>query len=251
MLVLWAMLLESSPSLPHPQPGPGQRSAVARWLGWVRRAAPRFSLKIKSLKVRQQRGTYLQFRTHFSIRQEIYCRLSIVRCWQIPHIFHIRPPETWGCIKTQGTSSTDSFFLTPGAWAEMNRISILFFFFLAKNVFSDINAISPAINHLGIHLEIIWKTHLFGREGGVINKKRRQHGKFYLYIHAFSYSCIHSFTRPSRWLCIRPLCVCVASVCVTCGTVLLCCRLVLFPRGLSSFTEPWQKMEARERGPLH
>ena len=29
---------------------------------------------------------------HISIRQKIYCRLSIVRCWQIPHIFHIRPP---------------------------------------------------------------------------------------------------------------------------------------------------------------
>lgn len=27
MLVLWAMLLESSPSRPHPRPGPGQRSA--------------------------------------------------------------------------------------------------------------------------------------------------------------------------------------------------------------------------------
>lgn len=33
-------------------------------------------------------------------------------------------------------------------------------------------------------------------------------------------------------------------MCVTRGVVLLCCGLVLSPRGLSSFTEPWQKMEA-------
>lgn len=49
---------------------------------------------------------FLQFKTHFSIRQELYWRLSIVRCWQIPHIFHIRPPKTRHCFKTRGISST-------------------------------------------------------------------------------------------------------------------------------------------------
>lgn len=33
-------------------------------------------------------------------------------------------------------------------------------------------------------------------------------------------------------------------VCVTCSVAVLFCGLVLFPRGLSSFTEPWQRMEA-------
>lgn len=125
----------------------------------------------------------------------------------------------------------------------MNQISILIFFlFLRENIFSDINAISLAINHLGIRLEIIWKAHLFW-EGVVINKCSSC-GKFYLYIHAFSresYSCIHSFTSPSRWLGVGLLC---AFMCVTHGVVLRCCGLVLFPRGLSSFTESWQKMEA-------
>lgn len=122
-------------------PIPDQDPGNVRHLRRVSGAARRFSLKVKLKKVRQKKGgTHLQFRTHFSIRQEIYCRLSIVRCWQIPHIFHIRPPETWGCFNTQGTSSTDSFFffLTPGARAEMNRISILFFFFffLSRKMFS-------------------------------------------------------------------------------------------------------------------
>lgn len=184
-----------------------------------------------------EKRLYLQFRTHFSIRQEIYCRLSIVRCWQIPHIFHIRPPETWGRFKTQGTSSTKTLFDLRSTGRNEPNIHSVFY----KNIFSDINAISLAINHLVNHLKIIWKTHLFG---GVFINKCGSCGRFYLYIHAFnrfSYSCIHSFTRPSRWLCVRPLCVCVCvclCVCVTCGIALLCCGLVLFPRGLSSFTEP-------------
>lgn len=185
-----------------------------------------------------EKQAYLQFRTHFSIRQEIYCRLSIVRCWQIPHIFHIRPPETWGRFKTQGTSSTKTVFdLRSTSRNEANILSILH-----KNIFSGINAISAFINHLGIHLEIIWKMHLFGWCSSI--NAAPCSGKFYLYIHAFnrfSYSCIHSFTRPSQWLCVISACV---WVCVTCGVALLCCRLVQFPRGLSSFTEPWQKMEA-------
>lgn len=53
-----------------------------------------------------KKGKFLQFKTHFSIRQELYWRLSIVRCWQIPHIFHIRPPKTRHCFKTRGISST-------------------------------------------------------------------------------------------------------------------------------------------------
>lgn len=38
---------------------------------------------------------------------------------------------------------------------EPNIYSDFFSFFLWKNIFSDINAISLAINHLGIRLEII------------------------------------------------------------------------------------------------
>lgn len=54
----------------------------------------------------EKKRKFLQFKTHFSIRQELYWRLSIVRCWQIPHIFHIRPPKTRHCFKTRGISST-------------------------------------------------------------------------------------------------------------------------------------------------
>lgn len=112
--------------------------------------SPAFSLKVK-LKSTSEKGTYLQFRTHFSFRQEIYCRLSIVRCWQIPHIFHIRPPETWGCFKTQGTSSTKTLFDLRSTGRHEPNIHSVFY----ENIFSDINAISPAINHLRIHLKII------------------------------------------------------------------------------------------------
>lgn len=193
-----------------------------------------------------EKKAYLQFRTHFSIRQEIYCRLSVVRCWQIPHIFHIRPPETWGRFKTQGTSSTNTLCDLRNTSRNEPNIHSLFY----KNIFSDINAISLAINHLGIHLEIIWKTHLFGRCSSINVAPVKSF--IYIFMHSID-SVIHVFTH-SRGLvggyASRPhLCVYMC-VCVTCGVALLCCGLVLFPRGLSSFTEPWQKMEAG-RGPLH
>lgn len=150
-----------------------------------------------------EKRAYLQFRTHFSIRQEIYCRLSIVRCWQIPHIFHIRPPETWGRFKTQGISWTKTAFDLRSTGRNEPNIHSVF----CENIFSDLNAISPAINHLGTHLE-----NTFIR-GEVFINKCGSCGKFYLYIQVFcrfSYSCIHSFTRPSQWICFcHRVCVCV------------------------------------------
>jgi len=135
-----------------------------------------------------EKRAYLQFRTHFSIRQEIYCRLSIVRCWQIPHIFHIRPTETWGRFKTQGVSSTKTLLdLRSTLRNEPNIHSVL-----CENIFSDLNAISPAINHLGIHLEIIWKTHLFGGCSSIYVAPVE--GFIYIFMHSVD-SVIHVFTH--------------------------------------------------------
>lgn len=167
-----------------------------------------------------EKKAYLQFRTHFSIRQEIYCRLSIVRCWQIPHIFHIRPPETWGCFKTQGTSWTKTLRDLGSTGTNEPNIHSVF----CKNIFSDINAISLAINHLGIHLEntFIWEV--------FINKRGSCESFIYIFMHSED-SVIHVFTH-SRGLV--SVCVCVCDP--RCSPVTV--RLVLFPRGLSSFTEP-------------
>lgn len=193
-------------SAPHPQ-RPTQHSAVISLLVYLGawRVFPQSQIK----KVCQKKRAYLQFRTHFSIRQEIYCRLSIVRCWQIPHIFHIRPPETWGRFKTQGTSSTKTLFdLRSTGRNEPNIHSV----FLRKYFLwykCNITGHKSFRNSFGNHLKNTFIC-------GVFINKRDSRGKFYLYIHAFnrfSYSCIHSFTRPSQWLCVRPLCVC-AYVCV-------------------------------------
>lgn len=72
----------------------------------------------------------------------------------------------------------------------------------------------------------------------------------YIFMHSID-SVIHVFTHSQGLVsgyastsCVcNFICVCVR-VCVTCSIALLGCGLVLFPRGLSSFTEPWQKMEA-------
>lgn len=72
---------------------------------------------------------FLQFKTHFSIRQELYWRLSIVRCWQIPRIFHIRPPKTRHCFKTRGISLTrDSGWPSERGWKRTKYLFFLFFF---------------------------------------------------------------------------------------------------------------------------
>lgn len=82
----------------------GRRSIQKSYLSLSISELGVFSLKVK-LKRYARKESACAIQNTFSIRQEIYCRLSIVRCWQIPHIFHIRPLETWGCFKTQGTSS--------------------------------------------------------------------------------------------------------------------------------------------------
>lgn len=82
--------------------------------------------RIKKRVLQEKKKKFLQFKTHFSIRQELYWRLSIVRCWQIPHIFHIRPPKTRRCFKTRGTSSTrDSGWPSERGW---KWTKYLFFF---------------------------------------------------------------------------------------------------------------------------
>lgn len=70
----------------------------------------------------------------------------------------------------------------------------------------------------------------------------------YIFMHSVD-SVIHVFTHSQGPSVATRLALCVCAclcmyVCVTCGTALLFCGLVLFPRGLSSFTEPWQRMEA-------
>ena len=65
----------------------------------------------------------------------------------------------------------------------------------------------------------------------------------YIFMHSVV-AVIHVFTHPQGLVsgnASGPVCVCLCVcvfVCVTRGVALLCCGLVLFPRGLSSFTEP-------------
>lgn len=200
-----------------------------------------------------EKRAYLQFRTHFSIRQEIYCRLSIVRCWQIPHIFHIRPPETWGRFKTQGISWTKTAFDLRSTGRNEPNIHSVF----CENIFSDLNAISPAINHLGTHLEIIWKTHLFGGRCSSINVAPVES---FIYIFKYSVdSVIHVFTHsqgPVSGFAFVTVCVCVCvrmCVCVreTWGIALLWCMASAVPQGALIFYWALTEDGGWERGPLH
>lgn len=118
--VLWAILLESSaPSTKACT----QHSGVISLLVSV--GAPYFPLKVKLKRYARKKRPCLQFKTHFSFRQKIYWWLSIVRCWQIPHIFHIRPLKL-GAASRLEAHHRQRLCLTLGAQAEMNQISILF-----------------------------------------------------------------------------------------------------------------------------
>lgn len=235
MLVFCAKLLESS--LPHPQ-----HSAVISlvvYLGaW--RVFPQSQIK----KVCQKRERICNSEHIFSIRQEIYCRLSIVRCWQIPHIFHIRPPETWGRFKTRGTSSTKTQFDLRSTGRNQPNIHSVFY----ENIFSDINAISPAINHLEIHLEIIWKTHLFA---GCSSINAAPVERFiYIFIHSID-SVIHVFTHSqglvSGYASGPCVCVCVGDLRHSPAML----RATTVPQGALIFYWALTEDGGRERGPLH
>ncbi len=195
-----------------------------------------------------EKRAYLQFRTHFSIRQEIYCRLSIVRCWQIPHIFHFRTPETWGRFKTQGTSSTKTLFDLRSTGRNEPNIHFVFY----KNIFSDINAISPAINHLGIHLEIIWKTHLFGGGCSSINVVLVK-SFIYIFMHSID-SVIHVFTHSQGLVSGYAYasggpCVCVCVCDLRRSPAML--RASAVPQGALIFYWVLTEDGGWERGPLH
>lgn len=105
---------------------------------------------------KKKKKKFLQFKTHFSIRQELYWRLSIVRCWQIPHIFHIRPPKTRRCFKTRGTSSTrDSGWPSEHEWKWTKYLFFLFFSFFIYSLWYKCNITSHKSfrNLFGNHLK--------------------------------------------------------------------------------------------------
>lgn len=119
-----------------------------------------FSLKVKLKRYARGESVSAIQNTFFYQTGDI---LPTKYCQMLANSTYFSYPAPWNLGLLQDSRHIiDKGCLTLGARAEMNQISILF---ATKNIFSDINAISPAINHLGIHLEIIWKTHLFG-EGG-------------------------------------------------------------------------------------
>lgn len=70
--------------------------------------------KVKFKRYARDR-VYLQFTTHFSIRQEMYCRLSIVRCWpnSVQFSYPARDSETLtGMPGTMTRTSSVQLYLT-------------------------------------------------------------------------------------------------------------------------------------------
>lgn len=142
--VLWAILLESSPSTKACT----QHSGVISLLVSV--GAPYFPLKVKLKRYARKKKTVSAIQNTFSVQTEDILVAKYCQMLANSTYFSYPAPETWGCFKTRGTSSTETLLdLRSTGRNEPNIHSVL-----CENIFSDINAISPTINHLRIHLEI-------------------------------------------------------------------------------------------------
>lgn len=87
-----------------------------------------FSLKVElKRRARKRESAPVQLGTHFSIRQAIYCWLSIVRCWQIPHIFSYPAPWNPGPLQNSRRIVPERLRLTLGARTETNATWKYFF----------------------------------------------------------------------------------------------------------------------------
>lgn len=146
--------------------------------------------------------------------------------------FSYPAPGTWGRLKTQGTSlKKDSVWPQERRqkWTKYSFCLVRKHFLWTKcNITSHKSFRNSFENHLKD--TFVWS-------GGSSINVAPVKSFIYVFMHSVD-SVIHVFTHSQG-----PVGG-YACVCEICCRVGLCCGLVLFPRGLSSFTEPWQRMEA-------